>query len=71
MHKLSKPELTALAALVSFGIGMTAANADEKTTDTKTTTSTETKEADGSAKKEVKEVKKHSKEGKGKEMPFQ
>jgi hypothetical protein len=69
MHKLSKPELTALAALISFGMGVTeAANAADKTTDTTSKTTTETKNDDGSAKKEVKEVKSHSKAGKGKEM---
>jgi hypothetical protein len=69
MYKLSKPELTALAALISFGIGMTeAANAADKTTDTKSKTTTDVKNDDGSEKKEVKEVKKHSKGGKGKEM---
>ncbi len=69
MHKLSKSELTALAALISFGIGMTeAADAADKTKDTTAKTTTESKNEDGSAKKEVKEVKKHSNDSKGKEM---
>jgi hypothetical protein len=68
MHKVSKTELTALAALISFGIGMNAANADDKTTDTTSKTTTETKNDDGTAKKEVHEVKKHTKAGKGKDM---